>query len=129
MKTTTKEAAGMICPIMSFRHPVSEYANGLRENSWKAKKCRGSECMAWRWDGLVPGRNVVLTLEQCQADGDCGNVDCGAKVAPEGWITEIFADKSAAVKCPACRRYQTNWVEYPENRRGYCGLAGKPEVA
>lgn len=66
-------------------------------------RCLGSDCMAWRWAEMTPPAKVSKTLI-------------------EGWVHIRAEDADDGVEY---------WIEPDEKRlerrRGYCGLAGKPE--
>lgn len=79
--------------------------------------CIGSRCAMWRWADETKRRIHWASVQGAHTEEEAGTKPdlC------EGWEFRPAEDD------PAC------WVE-PEDRamarsRGYCGLAGKPEVA
>jgi hypothetical protein len=67
--------------------------------------CIGDRCMAWRWAEPTP---VEIRIDH---KSDCAQ--------PEAELPDD------AVACPACGA-PLEEVEKPEQRLGYCGLAGVP---
>jgi len=65
------------------------------------KYCGGSDCMAWRW--YDPAMKFVVTKTRY----------------------EIAAEMDVPVEQVECGEGKS--IPFP-NRRGFCGLAGKPEV-
>lgn len=103
MLLTEKEAYQCICP------------NQLQMDE---PTCVGAACMAWRWADAYP----------CQRIRHC--IDSRAVTEPErpssvpaSWVFEPYDATDADL--------YAQWVEPKDEaqarRRGYCGLAGKPE--
>jgi len=94
-----KKAFSMICPEMSS---VTTDASFI--------KCKGSECMAWRFDN-PPLRRIV------PAEGDY-------KFAPPSYAFDLVTAENNEDGDGDI------WVENNESlnerRLGFCGLAGKP---
>jgi len=84
------------------------------------KGCKASKCMAWRWYEDTPFSTIPKEHDLVREDG-C--LDCGAPFDDLTWDT----DHKNAYVCPKCREVQNSILWKPEERRGYCGLAGKPE--
>lgn len=107
MLLTEKEAqTGVICPMMQ------------RAGDPERTCCYGSGCAMWRWsDPCLDQRtrrciNVYAVTEPERPLS-----------VPSSWIFEPYDDTDADL--------YAQWIEPMEDaiarRRGYCGLAGKPE--
>lgn len=135
---TTNEARSTACPMTGFR----DY-------------CRGAVCPVWRWrDGTAVHREVdfrmgenalvkdTLALRKdllaIQGSGrgsldrakplidGAGAIVTGSWPAEPGWELErvVAFDITCGMLILHCRREIS-----PNDRRGYCGAGGKPEVS
>jgi hypothetical protein len=102
---TEKEAAEKWCPHM--RKAIADVdclpSNMADDGDFSSTCCIGSRCMQWRWFDQV--HQIVSLSIKPQGNGW---EDCGPAFASEG-----------ATRC---------WSRLvpDDERRGYCGLAGKP---
>ena len=126
MMLTDKEAGEKWCPMVRLAkvtgHGLGDGAlAGVTYNTTKrANTCRGSGCMMWRIGQAARRHVVVCDIEHCFAETEPPRPDN----VPASW--EFVAYDGFDDGDPAC------WVE-PDaeataRMRGYCGLAGRPEV-
>lgn len=122
MKMTEKEAAGKWCPHVRIavlaghggaacnKHPDADIDAHCR--------CAGSRCAMWRWADSPSCRRIRL-CDQLHATTEPERPSS----MPTSWVFEPWA--------PAHPDGWAQWIEPEEEaharRRGYCGLAGKPE--
>ena len=118
MIKTVEEAKKLECRAFGFPALITgRYGLGQFEQEYDAEpsevfvwpRCSADECMTgWRWwDGPT---------EYKDAYGDGGEA---AALEDEGWTKGAkVAGQRRAVHC---------WSRPNPNRRGYCGLAGRPE--
>ena len=98
-----------------------------------AYHCRGGTCMAWRWhDGefCPPTRGLRLFFP---VNGDPARYSAESPPrpmdVPDSWEWEGSTSCWVEQEEEYLARVQVKRDEYDSVRRGYCGLAGKPEVA
>lgn len=102
MNLTEKQAAGLLCPALT--------------STGDTRHCQTSFCMAWRWADPTS----YPLFRQC--------IDSGAKTepqrpstVPQSWIFRPADDTGSSA------HWREPVEEANDRRRGYCGLAGKPE--
>lgn len=98
---------------ISFNRQVMVTDNGEARMTG-AQLCLGRGCASWRWHDMPVEVKIVPT---------------------QGWPKEEMDLKASGYR-PASEPYSTDyagtrievrqWARKMENRRGYCGLAGKP---
>ncbi len=108
MSTTESTARARYCFQLRIDAPLDGEAH-----------CLASDCMAWRWLPTSTARQRV-TCEDRYATVEPTRPE---HVQRNGWL---FAPWDGS-------DYPAQWLEperlYQARRRGYCGLAGKPEKA
>lgn len=85
--------------------------------------CIGTDCTMWRWYGTYPISDFkIASNSKAMSEAEAG--DLVKNPPPIGWIFIPYNEQEGD---PA------RWVEPAElshsRRKGYCGLAGRPEVA
>lgn len=116
MILTEKEAGKVICcgPPINF-HEFHD-----------APFCAASGCMAWQWYETVPAKCAPKETAEVEKIGcsECKYEFTESPAASKPW-TRL---SNEAWICPACRTRQQDIIFFPEERRGYCGLAGKSDA-
>lgn len=100
MLSTKVEAAGQICPHFPELLPRLGHF-----------QCKADGCAQWRWFDPLRDRQPTWSADGKQPDAPEG----------EGWKTRGKAHRSAL--SGELRQW---WERIDPDRRGYCGLAGKP---
>lgn len=136
MFMTIEEAAEKWCPQVRFGDEVgASFNRGFNDpmnhpeksEDW-VPRCIGSACMMWRWKtGTVPGF-IRFTEALHRVTAEEPSLSAFGKPAREQYnVPGNYVWKASDGTEPAGWRESNDGTQ---NRRvGYCGLAGKPEVA
>lgn len=101
---TEDQAKATWCPLMRVSPDVVSERN-----------CLASGCMAWRW--APPETDTEWAGEASQLLND---IDLGSRPIGEGWTLQYRVDDRTSRSRPC-------WVR-PKQGRGFCGIAGRPEI-
>lgn len=132
-KTKECRATGAAVSLIRAEQAAKEIGSVL---SIAAPLCVGSQCMMWRWErgthtSLVTTRDELMRLE----DGTVWF----RPIPPDGagWLQTIDRENTKGKPLTPISPGTTSWYRRSEDRsvvwgnpaRGFCGLAGKPEIA
>lgn len=119
MILTEEYALGKFC-----HKTMTPHALRREEDLFCPAKCMASECMAWRWYEKVPAKCPPKETAEVEKNGcsACKYEFTENPAASKPWTR--FNDEIWV--CPICKTCQQDITFHPEERRGFCGLAGKP---
>ena len=120
MMLTEEEAKQKWCPMYRMvLHNETLWDN--RSNNQGYCRCEASGCMAWRYGEEMPYVVLPQSTEKIEDCNECG-LDFMVPHDEKEWRYT-----ATGWQCPRCGHIQKEAIDHPERRRGYCGLAGKPE--
>lgn len=96
-----------------------------------ASHCRAAECMAWRWFDRPFTQPIARRLSYVEI-WECNEEPPRPSDIPQSWTWHPFGgggDIAGWIEPEEEYRQRAEGLreKHEESRRGYCGLAGKPE--
>lgn len=118
---------------MLTTHAVAiDHACLLRiEEVGPTSRCLGTQCMAWRWHDRPPMTNCTTRSKKIPEPGAPVTLEHMSVPPGNGW-KPIGNPMPPDPSGEQGRAWVQNWTRDHDaaqtERRGYCGLAGKPEL-
>lgn len=117
MHTTEQSKTSLWCPMVRLNGENWSDARGARGHAFNT--CIADRCAMWRWEGQQNPRRA--TIRHTANPGATAEPERPAHVAAS-WTFQPYDEHDGESAC---------WIE-PEaetiaRRRGFCGLAGRPE--
>ncbi len=120
MMTEAEANETLMCPF-AFSAMARLTLGGAKDLALALTRCQASACAAWRWHGPAERGFVIATDGAGYCDPGCSEPERPSDVPPSWeWMSGRKWEDPPGWAEPS--------AEMKARLRGYCGLAGKPEV-